>query len=362
MKKPHDTLDEFPKEEVRSAIQAGIVRAEEQMNNKINKTYRYKMNKGKRKFLYAMGSVLAVFGILIVSSHYSPALAGSLSQLPIIGSIFGNSDVIGLRQAHEKGLTSKVGETQTVNGISVTLHEILYDQNNISIGLIIESDKELEESYFGAGMDFTINGKLPAVYTGGYGEDILSETTRTAIQEINVTEDMAEEFELGLILYGKNGETWYFSTRVEKISSIHKIPVQHSQYVDGVNLEITEVSFSETGVNIVYESSEEETDFDRSRGGYIEFLVMDQDGNEMAGRMGGASGERVKDKIVFKSRKQFDPLDSNVTELTITPYLVIPSDGGGVEIDENGKEKEVKFKRDSIRPVEFDSFKVKIPQ
>jgi Family of unknown function (DUF5643) len=89
---------------------------------------------------------------------------------------------------------------------------------------------------------------------------------------------------------------------------------------------------------------------------------MDQDGNEMAGRMGGASGERVKDKIVFKSRKQFDPLDSNVTELTITPYLVIPSDGGGVEIDENGKEKEVKFKRDSIRPVEFDSFKVKIPQ
>ena len=116
---------------------------------------------------------------------------------------------------------------------------------------IIESDKELEEFYFGAGMDFTINGKLPAGYTGSYGEDILSDTTRTAIQEINVTEDMAEEFELGLILYGKNGETWYFSTPVEKITSIHKIPVQHSQYVDGVNLDVTEVSFSETGVSIV---------------------------------------------------------------------------------------------------------------
>ena len=151
-------------------------------------------------------------------------------------------------------------------------------------------------------------------------------------KKINVTEDMAEEFELGLILYGKNGETWYFSTQVEKISSIHKIPVQHSQNVDGLNLEITEVSFSETGVNIAYESSEEETDLIRSQGGYIEFLVVDQDGNEITGRTGGASGERVKDKIVFKSRKQFDPLDSNVTELTITPYLVIPSDGGGVEI------------------------------
>ena len=39
------------------------------------------MDKGKRKLLYAMGSVLAVFGILIVSSHYSPALASSLSEI-----------------------------------------------------------------------------------------------------------------------------------------------------------------------------------------------------------------------------------------------------------------------------------------
>ena len=357
MKKSRDPFDEFPQDQVRSAIHSGIKQAKEQVN-----TPRSRKNNGKRKVIYAFCSVAAVFAILLGSSYYSPVLASSLSQLPIIGSIFGNSDLIGLQQAQKHGLTKEIGETQTVNGISVTLNEILYDQNNITIGLYIESDKELDEFYFGAGMDFTINGKFPSGSTGSYGEDFLSPTTLTAIQDINVTEEMPEEFELGLILHGKNDETWYFSTPVEKITDILKIPVHHSQTVDGVNLTVTEVSLSETGVSIKYESVEEKTDFQLSRGGNIEFLVVDQDGNEITGRSGGARGELVKDKIVFKSSKQFDPIGSTVSELTITPYVVIPTSGGGVEIDANGKETKLEFKGDSIQPIDFDSFKVKIPQ
>ncbi|WP_078427754.1 DUF4179 domain-containing protein [Alkalihalobacterium alkalinitrilicum] len=356
MKKSHDPFGEFPQSQVRSAIRSGIGQAKEQLEMP-----RLKENNRKRKIIYTLCSAAAVFGILVGSSYYSPALASSLSQIPIIGSVFGNSDLIGLKQAQKSGLTNEIGETQTVNGISVTLDEILYDQNNITIGLVIESDKELEQFYFGAGMDFTINGKFPASSSGSYGEETLSPTTRTAIQEINVTEDIPEEFVLGLMLHGKDGETWYFSTLVEKITDSQKIDVQHSQWVDGLNLTVTGMSFSETGVSIAYKSSEEETDFELSRGGNIEFLVVDQDGNEITGRSGGASGERVKDRIEFKSNKQFDPVDSNVTELTITPYIVIPSSGGGVEIDEHGKEKELEFKGNLIRPVEFDSFKVKTP-
>ena len=357
MKKSHDPFEKFPQDQVRSAIRSGIIQAKEQVD-----TPRFRKNNGKRKVIYAFCSVAAVFGILIGSSYYSPALASSLSQLPIIGSIFGNSDVIGLQRAEENGLTSEIGETQTVKGIAVTLQEILYDQNNITLGLFIESEKELDKHYFGAGMDFTINGKFPSGSTGSYGENILSATTMTAIQEINVTEELPEKFELGLILHGKNGETWYFSTPVEKITDIQKIPVHHSQTVDGVNLTVTEVSLSETGVSIAYESSEEESDFELSRGGNIEFLVVDQDGNEISGRSGGARGELVKDKIMFKSSKQFDPIDSTVTELTITPYVVIPTEGGGVEIDANGKETKLEFKGDSLQPIDFDSFKVNIPQ
>lgn len=355
MKKSLNSFEEFPQDQVRSAIRSGIVQAKEQVD-----TSRRKKSNGKQKILYALSSVAAFFAILIGSAYFSPALANSLSQIPIIGSVFGNSDLVGLQQAKKSGLTSDIKETQTVNGISVTLDEILYDQNNITIGLIIESDKDLEPFYFGVGMDFTINGKNPAAASGSYGEQEIRQTTRTAIQEINVSEEMPESFELGLALHGKNGERWLFSTPVSKIGDIQHIPVQHTQTVDGVTLTVPDLSISETGISIAYESSEVETDFELSRGGNIEFLVVDQDGNKINGHSGGATGERVKDRIQFRSHKQFDPVDSQVTELTITPYVVIPSDGGGVEIDENGNETELEYKGNQIKPAEFESFKVSI--
>jgi hypothetical protein len=362
MEKSHNQLNDFPKEQVRSAIQQGIAQAEAQISKKMNGTHSYKIKNRRRKILYAVSSVAAIFGILVGSSYYSPALASSLSQIPIIGSVFGDSNLIGLQQAQKKGLTSKIGETQTINGISVTLEEILYDQNNITIGLKIESEKELGELYFGAGMDFTINGELPNESSGGYGEDIQSPTIRNAIQDITVTGDMPNAFELGLILHGKNGETWYFSTPIKQITDINKIPIQHSENVDGIDLTVTELSLSETGVSISYESSEEGTDFELSRAGEIEFLMVDQDGNEITSHSGGVTGKRQKSRLVFKSNKQFDPIDTNVTELTITPYLALPTDGGGIEFGENGESRELEFKGHSLQPVEFESFKVKIPQ
>ena len=61
MKKSHDPFEEFPQDQVRSAIQSGIVQAKEQLDTPLRK------NKGKRKIIYALCSVAAVFGILIGS-------------------------------------------------------------------------------------------------------------------------------------------------------------------------------------------------------------------------------------------------------------------------------------------------------
>lgn len=362
MEKSYNQLNDFPKEQVRSAIQQGIAQAEVQRSNKMNSTHSYKIKNRKRKILYTVSSVAAVFGILIGSSYYSPALASSLSQIPIIGSIFGDSNLIGLQQAQKKGLTKKIGETQTINGISVTLDEILYDQNNITIGFKVESEKDLGEAYFGAGMDFTINGELPNGSSGGYRENIKSSTIRTGIQHITVTKDMPNAFEIGLVLHGKNGETWHFSTPIKQITDIRKIPIQHSETVDGIDLTVTELSLSETGVSVSYESSEEGKDFELIRADDIEFRMVDQNGNEIKSHSGGGTGKFLKNSMVFKSNKQFDPIDSKVTELTITPYLKLPTGGGGVEFDKNGKSRELDFKGASLQPVEFKSFKVKIPQ
>ncbi|MED4046163.1 DUF4179 domain-containing protein, partial [Priestia aryabhattai] len=343
---------------VRSAIQAGISQAESQMNgNKIS----YKFSPKKRKGLYAMSSVAVAFGLLVASSYQSPALASTLSQIPIIGSVFADSNYVGLKQAQKNGLASQVGETQTVNGISVTLEEILYDQSGIRLSYIIKSNKKLEKYYCGSGMDYTVNGEIIGG-SGGYEEKVQSPTTRTVIQEINTSKDMPNAFELGLILHGQNGETWYFSNPVKKIKDIKKVPIHYSQNVDGIGLTIKDLSFSKTGTSISYESSEKGEDFEASRAGDIELKIVDQDGKKIKSYSGGAEGERVKDKLVFTSNKKFDPLDSHVTELTVIPYLELPTDGGGVEYDENGESKDIGFKGSSSKPVKFKSFKVKIPQ
>lgn len=360
MKNSYETSHDFPEDQVRKAIQVGIAQAEAEKKQ----VQKHKTTNKKRTVVYAISSIVATFVILLVFSHQSPALASSLSKIPIIGSVFGDSDLIGLKQAQEKGLTTQIGETKTINGISVTLDEVLYDQNNITIGLKMEAERELDNDYFGSGMDFTIDGKAPSGSSGSYGEEVLSSTSRTAIETITVTDEMPDQFDLGLLLKGANGENWYFSTPINLVKDIKKIPVQHTEVVDGIKLEVTEFSYGDSGASVSFRSSEDATlvDDGLNRAGNIEFKMEDQDGNEIKSHSGGVEGERVEGKMIYKSNKQFDPIDANVTELTITPYLSLPTDGGGVEIGENGEETELEYQGDAIQPVEFKSFKVKIPQ
>lgn len=358
MKKSHNQLNDFPKEQVRSAIQAGIIQAEKQGHSKKTSVIKSR----KRKILYILSSVAAVFGILVGSSYHSTVLASSLSQIPIIGSVFADSNLVGLKQAQKNGLTSKVGETQTGNGISVKLDEILYDQNDIVIDLKIESEKELGEFYFRSGMDFTINGEYPNGASSGYEENIESSTTRTVVQDISVSEEMPNDFELGIILTGENGEKFYFSTPIKQIADIIHVPIQHKENVDDIELAVTELTISETSIGISYESTEKGTDLQLSRGRYIDFIVVDQDGNEITSHSGSATVKKLKNSMLSNSNKKFDSIDLGVKELTITPYLDLPADGGGVEFDENGESRELEFKGDSLQPVEFKSFKVKIPK
>lgn len=355
MKNYYNSNEEFPEMDVRFAIRKGIERANEQSRNVKNKP-----NTVMKKFMYSLAIVVATFVILLGSSYLSPSLASSLAKLPIIGSVFSNSSIPSLQVAEKEGLTGTVGETQVVDGISVTFSEFLYDQNNISIGLLIESDKELGEHYFGAGMDMTINGKVPSYGSGSYGEEKISSTAFTAIQQINVTDDMPEQFELGLILTGKNGETWHFTTPVEKIKDIHQIAVNHTEKVGDIELRVKDISLSKTGVGLSYEGIEEGTDFMTSLGSLIEFKMFDDQGNEIPNYSGGVSGEAIKGQMIFNSIKQFDPIDDSVKELTITPYVDIPSFSEGVEVDSEGVEKTIEFERNSIKSVEFKPFTVKV--
>ncbi|MFJ8511292.1 DUF4179 domain-containing protein [Lysinibacillus xylanilyticus] len=365
MKKPfneNSTLPEFPRDEVRAAIANGIKQAEEQTN--MTQTPVKIKRKSKRKPLLYVASAAAAFSIMVGSAAYvSPTFASTLSQLPIVGSVFSNSGLPGLKQASEQGLTSTIGEKHTINGISVTLDEILYDESNITVGFTINSEKELSNEYFGAGLDFTINGKNPDASSGSYGEKVLSPTVRTGIATFDVKDNMPDSFEMGLVLEGKGGEKWEFIAPVKKIKDIVYVPVNHQQQEEGIQLDVSKISFSPSGIALDYKATEKGT-IDNSQVGasFIEFRITDQNGKEITSHSGGGEGHFDKGVWNFSSTKSFDPISDDVQKLTITPYLMLPSGGGGVQINKDGSETKIPFDKSSLKEVKFQPFTVEVPK
>ncbi|MCL1699529.1 DUF4179 domain-containing protein [Lysinibacillus sp. Bpr_S20] len=365
MKKPFNvkgTLPEFPKDEVRAAISKGIQQAEEQIN--MTQAPIQMKRKSKRKPLLYVASAAAAFSIMIGSAAYvSPTFASTLSQLPIVGSVFSNSELPGLKQASEQGLTSTIGEKHTINGISVTVDEVLYDASIITVGLTFESEKKLSDYYFGAGPNFTINGKNPKVSSGGYGEKDLSPTVRTGIARFEVKEDMPDSFEVGLTLEGKEGEKWAFSVPVKKITNIIDVPVHHHQQAEGIQLDVSKISLSPSGIALDYKATEKGTiDNPKVGASFIEFRMTDQNGKEITSHSGGGEGHFDNGVWNFSSTKSFDPISDDVQKLMITPYLVIPTGGGGVQVDTNGVETKIPFKKPTVKEVKFQPFTVDVPK
>src|SRR5699024_6668351 len=98
MKKQRNLSDDFPKTEVRLAIQKGIQQATDETKPiKPSRT---------RKIAYTLASIAATILILFGSSYISPTIASSLSQIPIIGTVFEHSNRADLQQAQKYGLTN----------------------------------------------------------------------------------------------------------------------------------------------------------------------------------------------------------------------------------------------------------------
>lgn len=352
------TPPEFPRDEVRSAITKGIQQAEEQIN--MSQAPIQMKRKSIRKPLLYVASAAAAFCIMVGSAAYvSPTFASTLSQLPIVGSVFSDYGFLGLNEASEQGLTSIIGEKHTINGISVTIDEVLYDESNISVGFTIDSEKELSIDYFGAGLSFTIYGENPEMNYERYG--IVGK--HTSVARFHVTDQMPDSFEMGLILKGKKGEKREFTVPVKKIADIIDVPIDHQQQAEGIQLDVSKISFSPSGIALDYKATEKGT-IDNAQVGasFIEFRITDQNGKEITSHSGGTEGHFDNGAWNFSSTKSFDPISDGVQKLTITPYLSLPSGGGGVQIDKDGVETEIPFDPTLLKEVKFQPFTVEVPK
>ncbi|MFS0783076.1 DUF4179 domain-containing protein [Bacillus sp. 1P06AnD] len=75
----------------------------------------------RKKFLYSVGAASITFGLLWGSSALSPTMANTLSNIPLIGSVFNVFGDSGLKKVSNNGTSKQLGASETVNNKTVTL-------------------------------------------------------------------------------------------------------------------------------------------------------------------------------------------------------------------------------------------------
>ncbi|MDW0111973.1 DUF4179 domain-containing protein [Sporosarcina saromensis] len=313
----------------------------------------------KKKLMLSVGAAVATLALLIGSATVSPVMANIVSQIPVLNSIFSESGDLGLKQVSELGLTQVVGESKTVKGNTITIDEVFFDGTRLTVGYSLTSEKPLGEFYLNNGMNVTIDGKKFS-FGGNSEETEITPTFRRGIYNIEPSDIVVpEEFKLGLSFEGEGGERWKFFIPVNKQSGAKFVTIDETQQVGGVGLNISALEISPVGLRITYNTVAKENEF--LSGAYIKFKAVDSSGNELAiSSEGGGHSNFINGNIYTIGNSLFEPIDENVTELTITPYLDLSS-GGGVEFDEDGNEVPIDFELQKGEKIKFESFTVTLP-
>lgn len=312
----------------------------------------------RRKFIYSASAAAVAFGLLVGSAVVSPVMADIVSKIPLIGSVFSESDDVGLAQVSDLGLTQIVGQSKTVKGETVTIDEVFYDGTRFTVSYSFESKEPLGEYYFDpSNISFTINGKS-FDYGGSLGETEVTSTYRTGIVELGGIEDLPEEFNFGIIFKGESNKKWNFKIPVKAQTGVDVVEVNHTQTVGDIELSIPNLKMSPGGLNFSYQTVAKENN---NITPYIDFKIFDDVGNEITSRFGGNQSKISKGIEYSSGDLLFEPISDDIKELTITPYLQFPTGGGGVEIDREGNETKIEFQPYDGKEIEFESFTVKIP-
>ncbi|MFP7288109.1 DUF4179 domain-containing protein [Shouchella clausii] len=88
-----------------------------------------------KKTLIAASTAAALGAGVIGTGFVSPAMAATMSKIPVIGSIFTGVNDAGLQTAAERGIVSSPNLSVTHDGVTLTVADLLYDGTRLSFAL-----------------------------------------------------------------------------------------------------------------------------------------------------------------------------------------------------------------------------------
>lgn len=299
--------------------------------------------KKRRKRAVYIAAAAAV--VLVTSGAYvgitNPAYA---AELPIVGDIFRFLDN-GRTGAYDlyKENASEINITKVDQGIAMTIKEAIFDGQTVYYTYELASERDLGEQPIIGGGPFSIKG-----YRGGMtgSEGLVKVADGQYVGQANYSIDQKRDsvsckLDIEQIRLANDEQingSWSFAFTLKAVEADIQLIGQSAAIDDHVvtidSLEKTPMSFS---INYSQFLPESYRDMGQSMNVTAELIVRDDLGNVYPGESQGGHGNMNTGEMSW--RTTFGKLDSEATQLIITPSLYYSAgSGGGVAIDRNGNE------------------------
>ncbi|WP_110111853.1 DUF4179 domain-containing protein [Bacillus sp. CGMCC 1.16541] len=199
--------------------------------------------KKKKRSVKRIVSGTVASGLLLTTmlgaGFLSPAFAQTLTQVPVVGSIYLELYDIAGKDIEQKQLADPIEKEVTTNGITMKVKEAVYDGNRLVVtveytgkdGVLIGEKGEIDQGF----RYLTINGQEPEVALGGVSSDAIDE--RTVIESHQYTLKQLDQFgdNIDVTVHGENifGQkgTWEVAFPLDKRSE-QRVVVQPNERVE----------------------------------------------------------------------------------------------------------------------------------
>lgn len=302
------------------------------------------------RVLLTFAGTVIFLTVIIVSGFISPAMASVLKEIPFVGSIFQNNvshfvKDTGLNKASEQGMTAQIGQNASDKGITLEIHELMYDGDRLSIGYLQQSENRFTvlESPIDD-IKFKIDGKPYNDSISGNGPQLLDSRNGIGIIHLEpLQQKLPDEFELTIevgTLGGIKGN-WNFSIPVKKtVTGIKTVTPMMSTSIGETSMVLKQISFKPGVMNIEYEFRRPAS----KAGDPMYDVIAITDNGEVLKQFGGNGNGYVEgDTHIQYWSGHFDEPNVMPKSIKLLPYLA-------GEISVYGKRVPMKYKPSADHP------------
>ena len=271
--------------------------------------------KSKRKIVrYVAMAATIGFGVLIGSAYVSPVMANVVSQIPVIGFLFGDVGDEGLEIAGKTGLFETVNQTQKDNGITLTINEVFYDGTRLSLSYSHKSLLALGEL---EKPTIRINGK-EINFSAGYSGNFINPQHYAGVMDINPVEELPKNFTMSVSFdsVGLISGKWEFEFPVSQVNGLKVVKPDETKIINGKKVTINSLKFGSLGTDLsvyIIESSDRDE---------LHFNIIDENGEALTIQSGSGSGEEIDGTQHMNYQFTYSPLQKGIKEVTVIPYMI----------------------------------------